>query len=243
MTMRVLVTRPQPGAAATARRLEALGHVPVVLPLTRTVAVDPGGLPDPAGFDAVIATSAAAIRHAPGPLLARIAHLPLHAVADRTAQAARAAGFRAVAGPLPDAATMVAELPDRLRPGGRLLYLAGKVRTGLAEAGLAAAGLDVRTLEIYDTTVDEDAVAGAAGRIGAGSLDAALVHSANSAAVLSRLAARPDLAPRFAGMHFLCISARVAGALGGGLAARAAVAAAPDEAAMLALLGPADGLG
>ena len=33
--MRLLVTRPQPAAEATARRLEVMGHQPLLLPLAR----------------------------------------------------------------------------------------------------------------------------------------------------------------------------------------------------------------
>ncbi|MGB5801993.1 MAG: hypothetical protein WBG88_17980, partial [Mesorhizobium sp.] len=39
MARRVLVTRPEPGAAGTAKRLAALGFEPVLLPLTQTVAL------------------------------------------------------------------------------------------------------------------------------------------------------------------------------------------------------------
>ena len=35
--MRVLVTRPQPSAAATAARLEAIGHEAILLPLMEPV--------------------------------------------------------------------------------------------------------------------------------------------------------------------------------------------------------------
>jgi uroporphyrinogen-III synthase len=235
--MRVLVTRPQPGADATARRLAALGHEPVVLPLTRTVSLDPA-VADAAAADAVVATSAAAIRHAPAPLLAAIRDLPLHAVGEKTAEIARGAGLRDVAAPFADADALVAGLPQRLAAGSRLLYLAGRLRTGAVRARLESAGLRVAVAEIYDTVADEDAFADAGARIGACPLNAALVYSAYGAAMLSRLAARPELVPRFETMRCLCISTRVAEALEPPLAARAVAAPRPDEASMFALLGP-----
>lgn len=235
--MRVLVTRPQPGADATARRLAAMGHEAVVLPLTRTEALAVGDVPDGVGYDGVVATSAAAIRHAPAGLVSRLAHLPLYAVAEKTAEAARLAGHATVADPLPDAAAMVAGLPERLPAGSRLLYLAGRVRTGVVESGLEAAGLHVDVVEVYDTVAVDHSPGAVAARLGAAPLDAALVYSANGASALSKLAANPLVAPAFARARFVCISGRVAETLPAALAARAQAAASPDEAAMLALLG------
>ncbi|RWD19075.1 MAG: uroporphyrinogen-III synthase, partial [Mesorhizobium sp.] len=37
--LRVLVTRPEPGASRTAQRLEEMGFQPILLPLTETVAL------------------------------------------------------------------------------------------------------------------------------------------------------------------------------------------------------------
>ncbi|MBX3529341.1 MAG: uroporphyrinogen-III synthase [Rhizobiaceae bacterium] len=213
----------------------ALGREPVVLPLTRTVPLDPE-VADAGAADAVLATSAAAIRHAPAALLAAIRGLPLHAVGEKTAEIARGAGFDVVNAPFADADALVTGLPKRLPGGGSLLYLAGRLRTGAVQTRLEAAGFAVRLAEVYDTVADETAFADAGARIGTRPLDAALVHSAYGAAMLSRLNARPDLAPRFETMRCVCISARVAEALEQPLAARAVAAARPDEAAMFALL-------
>ncbi|TIT17702.1 MAG: uroporphyrinogen-III synthase, partial [Mesorhizobium sp.] len=48
--LRVLVTRPEPGASRTARRLADAGFQPILLPLTETVAlaVDAGAVADAA---------------------------------------------------------------------------------------------------------------------------------------------------------------------------------------------------
>ena len=68
--MRILVTRPQPGASRTMRRLQELGFEPLLLPLTETVGlpVDAGAAGDNAV--AVAITSANAVRHAPKGLIA-----------------------------------------------------------------------------------------------------------------------------------------------------------------------------
>jgi uroporphyrinogen-III synthase len=89
--MKVLVLRPQPGADETAARARALGLESVVAPLfsVRPLAWTP---PDPAGFDAVMLTSASAARQASDGLAAFKA-LPCYAVGEATAAAARETGF------------------------------------------------------------------------------------------------------------------------------------------------------
>ena len=70
---RVLVTRPEPGASETARRLEELGFVPIKLPLQEIFALPVGTDAIRSKIGAVAVTSANAIRHAPRGLLARLA--------------------------------------------------------------------------------------------------------------------------------------------------------------------------
>src|SRR3954468_16736309 len=78
--MRVLVTRPQPGASRTMRRLRELGFEPLLLPLTETVGLPVGADAASDNAVAVAATSANAVRHAPKELIGALAALPCHAV-------------------------------------------------------------------------------------------------------------------------------------------------------------------
>ena len=89
--MKILVLRPQPGAGETAARARALGLDPVVVPLFSVRPLD-WTPPDPAGFDAVMLTSASAARQASAGLAAFKA-LPCYAVGEATAAAAEEAGF------------------------------------------------------------------------------------------------------------------------------------------------------
>ena len=67
MTRPIAVLRPEPGNAATADRIAALGLAAIRLPLFEVRALD-WAPPDPAGFDALLLTSANAPRLAgPGP--------------------------------------------------------------------------------------------------------------------------------------------------------------------------------
>ena len=88
----VLILRPLPGADETAARARALGLDPVVAPL---FAVRPLAwqAPNPADFDAVMLTSANAVRFG-GDALTPFLGLPCFAVGDATTEAASEAGFR-----------------------------------------------------------------------------------------------------------------------------------------------------
>src|SRR4051812_35315276 len=84
---------------------------------------------DPASFDAIIMTSGNAARALTAhPLLRRSLELPVFAVGEQTAQAARNAGFSRVVSADGDAADLLNLIRDQ---GGaaRLLYLAGSDRS------------------------------------------------------------------------------------------------------------------
>ena len=232
--VRVLVTRPEPGASRTARRLEALGFQPVLLPLTET---RPLPVETSIGADAVAVavTSANAVRHAPRALIASLAELPCHAVGKRTAEACRAAGFLAVTEG-PGDAEALADLIAGGVAGKAIVYLCGLVRFQAFEQRLTAAGVDVQPIETYDTTgmdySDADVVARLSGR----PVEAALLYSAKASAALVSLIARPALRQLFEKTQFLTLSARVAGPLEGIAGQAIGIASQPEEDALLALL-------
>lgn len=91
MSRGLLVVRPEPGNARTAARLRAAGGTLLSWPLFVAAPVT-WAMPDVATHDALLVTSANAIRHA-GPGLARLAHLPVIAVGRETASIAAAAGL------------------------------------------------------------------------------------------------------------------------------------------------------
>ncbi|TPO02958.1 uroporphyrinogen-III synthase [Mesorhizobium sp. B1-1-5] len=232
--VRVLVTRPEPGASRTARRLEALGFQPVLLPLTETSAL-PVEASIGADSVAVIVTSANAVRHAPKALIAALARLPCHAVGKRTAEACRAAGFLSVTEGAGDAEALADAIAGGLA-GKALVYLCGRVRFPGFERRLAAAGVHVQAIETYDTTGvdygDADVVARLSGR----PVEAALLYSAKASAALASLIARPTLRHLFEKTEFLALSARVAEPLEGFAGNRIGIASKPEEDALLALL-------
>ncbi|MDQ6437782.1 uroporphyrinogen-III synthase [Mesorhizobium sp. LHD-90] len=237
----VLVTRPQPGAVRTARRLAEMGHRPVELPLTRTTALPgpPASLDGP--VDAVAVTSANALRHAPPALLARLAERPCFAVGERTAATAREHGFRSVTAANGDANSLADLISSNLRPGSTIAYLTGRIRLSDLEAQAAAAGLNLVAVETYDTQAIDYRPQDLAERLGTEPIDAVLLYSANAAERLLRLRWPESFGDWMSQATCLCMSQRVAERLPRGAVARILVAPEPSEPALLALLAEPSG--
>ncbi|UVK56202.1 uroporphyrinogen-III synthase [Mesorhizobium sp. AR02] len=233
--LRVLVTRPEPGASRTARRLQDMGLQPVVLPLTETVALpaDAGLFPDDAV--AIAVTSANAVRHASKEVIAALAALPCHAVGARTAEAARKMGFSAVIEGSGDAEALSESIAAAF-PGKAIVYLCGRVRFPVFEQRLQAAGVQVSAVETYDTLPvrysDETILA----LLSSQPVDAVLLYSAKVAAAMQLMADRPALQRVFEKTRFFALSARIAAALDDSAGKAIRIAAQPDEEALLALL-------
>lgn len=233
--LRVLVTRPEPGASRTARRLQDMGFQPVVLPLTETVALpaDAGLIPGDAV--AVAVTSANAVRHASKEVIAALATLPCHAVGARTAEAARKMGFSSVVEGSGDAEALAADLAAAFH-GKTIVYLCGRVRFPVFEQRLEAAEVQVRIVETYDTLPlrhsDETILA----LLSAQPVDAVLLYSAKAAAAMQMLTKRAALQRTFEKTRFFALSARIAAAFDDGAGKAIGIAEEPDEEALLALL-------
>lgn len=212
--MKALVLRPEPGNAATAARLAALGVETIRCPLF-AVAPLAWSPPDPARFDALLLTSANAARHARSDL-STLAALPVLAVGEATAAAARAAGLRVALTGAADAATLLAVA--RARGWRHPLHLAGRHRRALP---------GVEAVAVYDAPPLPVAAATVRGWAGA----AALLHSARAA---RRLAALIDAAGMDrATIALAVLSPAVGQAAGAGWRACEA-ASAPTDAALVA---------
>jgi len=198
MSRPIAVLRPEPGNGATAAAIEARGHAAIRLPL---FAVRPLAwqAPDPSTFDALLLTSANAVRHA-GAGLARLAALPAYAVGEATAAAARAAGLKvAAAGDSNAAALLAAAGKAGVR---RALHLAGRDR--LVEAG----GIVASVIPVYASEplpVAPEALARLAGSV-------ALVQSARAAHRLATLLPAIERG----GIALVAVSRRAAMAAGPG---------------------------
>jgi len=231
--MRVLVTRPKPQASGTARRLEALGHVPLVAPMLETVALPPPPLP---AAGALAVTSRTAFDVLAGhPDLPAILGRRLYAVGDATAAAARARGFTHVASAAGDVGDL-ARLIAADAPAGGVTHLAGEERAGDLAGDLARHGIAATTVALYRMAATERLPGPALDALRAGAIDAILVYSPRSAAALLAAAERDGVAAAVLATPLLTLSEAVAAPLRTAGAARLSVARRPDETALLGLL-------
>ncbi len=217
------MTRPEPGASATARRLVTLGHEPALAPCLEIVSL-PLRLPDQVG--ALIVTSGQAI----APLPARWHGVPMFCVGDATANRARAAGFTRVESAGGDAGDLFRLIAARRLPGTHLL--ASGERQGMALASqLREAGFSVLRRKVYAARPVRVLPPDVAADLAAERIQAALFYSAETARAFVRLRPRNTVA-----ITAYALSQTVAAGLNGLPWAAIRVAVAPTEADLMALL-------
>jgi uroporphyrinogen-III synthase len=152
--MAILVTRPHPDNETTAAALRAKGFAVLLAPMLR---FEPVAFHDDADarYGAVIVSSANALRALEADLAgSRLLTLPLFAVGERSAEAARHAGFRDVAMADGNAAALrdliVASVRGKtLKKASTLLYLAGADLAGDLAGELGERGFSVVTHTTY----------------------------------------------------------------------------------------------
>jgi len=238
--MRLLVTRPEPDDERTAMVLAGRRHDVLRAPLLRIEPLPEADLGN-GPFVAVIMTSMQAAR-------AIVAHarkdelltLPVFAVGQRTAEAAHAVGFCEVTSAQGDGADLGRLLAARLgETAGRLLYLAGEDRARALEKELASHALTLQVAVIYRAVAAEELAAPTRQALESGRLEGVLHFSARSAAVFLACARRAGLLNQAVKLVHYCLSRQVAAPLTAAGAVRIRVAARPEEAALLDLIGPA----
>lgn len=212
----LIVTRPEPGNAATVERARALGFDVHAMPLFEAQPLD-WTPPDASDFDALLLTSAFAARLA-GSALAALASLPAYAVGAATAEAARAAGLAVAMTGTTDAQRLLDEMTSSNVQ--RILWLCGRDRTALGALRASLTPLPCYAVDPVAPPKAWHALIGAPAIL--------LAHSARAAARISELvgAARAHLS-------LVAISPAVAAAAGAGWR-NVAIAAQSDDAAMLA---------
>jgi uroporphyrinogen-III synthase len=193
-------------------------------------------------WGAVIITSA----NAPGavagnPARETLVKLPLFAVGQRSADAARQAGFADVTsagGDVRDLVQLIAERhADATAP---LLYLAGEDRAADLVADLVVHGIAAEMRIIYRAATAPFPPALTAA-LQAGEVDAVLHFSKRSAENYIAGARQAGIIEQALGVRHLCLARPIAEPLSGAGAGSIAVAKRPDEAALIGLLEPAQG--
>lgn len=210
-----MILRPEPGASATAARASAMGLEPVAMPLFEVEPVD-WTAPDAGSFDALLLTSANAVRHG-GEGLRSFRQLPVYAVGEATAGVAREAGFDVAA----SGESGVERLLGSIAPDLRLLHLCGEHRIE-ARAPQAITAVAVYRSNAVSPPADLQRIEG----------QVAAVHSPRTGKRLAELADEAGI--ERSRVRIAAISEAAASAAGPGWE-RCETAATPDEAALLAL--------
>lgn len=230
--MKVLVLRPERAADRTSRALEARGMTAILAPVLAIETLD-AAIPDVA-YDAVLATSANGLRKLKDrPEIGRLRGVPLLAVGDRTAEAGREAGFAVVHVAEGDGRSLVADAAARFPTPSRFLHAAGADRAFDVAGALAGHGHAVDVVELYRATAVAALPPAARDALVAGEVDAVLHHSRRIAETFLTLAAAAGLTEAIRPLPHAALALRVAEPLLAAGCPIVAVAARPDEAALL----------
>src|ERR1017187_1612646 len=237
--MRLVVPRPQTDSERTAAVLRARGHAVLVAPLLR---VEPVKADLSGTWGGVIVTST----NAPGaisgnPARAALVKLPLFAVGQRSADAARGSGFADVTSAGGDVRDLVQLIAERHADAAvPLLYLAGEDRAADLVADLAGHGVAAEMAVVYRAVTapfPPELIAA----LQAGDVDAVLHFSRRSAENYIAGARQAGIIQQALAVRHFCLARPIPEPLSGAGAGSIAVAKRPDEAALLGLLEPAKG--
>jgi uroporphyrinogen-III synthase len=218
----VIVIRPQPGCDASVADARSQGLDAHGFPLFEVHSL-PWELPDPAQVYALLLGSANAVRHG-GAALSALSGKPAYAVGEKTAQAARDAGFDVVE----TGTSGLQELLTQIRPDHRrLLRVAGQQRVEVTPPD--GVTIEERTVYASEGLTLPDELAAMLARPAV-----VLIHSAESA---SHFASCCDAAGIDRSRIALAIISDRAATMAGEGWATVEVAQHPNDGALLALAG------
>jgi len=237
--MRALITRPAEDAKDIADALRARGFDVAIEPMLDIVPLDVPA-PDLTGVQALLFTSVNGVR-AFTKLTAR-RDLPVFAVGDATAAAARVVGFANVESAAGDSAALARLVRARLKPAdGALLHGAGSAVAGDLAGALTDDGFEFRRVTLYEAPPQTALSPPLARQLKGREIDLVLFFSPRTARTFVSLIRAAGLAESLDRATAICLSHAVAAALDGIPFRYVRVAVRPDLAALLAAIGPAGG--
>jgi uroporphyrinogen-III synthase len=239
--MAVLVTRPQPDDETTAAALRGRGFAVLTAPMLR---FEPVAFRDDADarYGAIIVTSANALRgiepHLKG---SRLLKLPLFAVGERTAAAARSAGFENVIAADGDAShlrdlVLAGVKAKELKKTSPLLYLAGADLARDLSGELGERGFTVVTHTTYRMAPVSGLPRETSEAFTSNRIEAVLHYSRRSARAFLQAVRSAGVEISALAIPQCCISDSVAAVVRDAGATQVLVAASPDENALFAAL-------
>jgi uroporphyrinogen-III synthase len=239
--MAVLVTRPHPDGETTAASLRARGFQALSAPMLRFEPL-PFHDEEDMQYGGVIVTSANALRGIEPQLAGSgLLKLPLFAVGEHSAAAARQAGFAKIVTAKGDAGTLrdlVAESvkTKMLRKASPLLYLAGADLARDLVGELGEKGFSVVTHTTYKMVPARALPREVCEAFVAGEIEAVLHYSRRSARAFLDAARDGGVEISALALPQCCLSAGVAAIVREAGASQVAVASSPDENALFEAL-------
>lgn len=217
MTGEVLITRTAPLAGVLARRLEKAGFKCHIEPMLEIVPRPIRDWSATIGVQGVLLTSANALTAArsemPTAVRKLLVQLPVLAVGDATANAARDYGFSDVTAGQDGAQALIGMAKGKFDPArGDLLHLAGAHLAQDLAGDLRAAGFGVRRLTIYEARAPAALSPALLAKLRAHAIAGALFFSARTVAHFVSLMAAAGEGGGAAAMTAYCLSQRVADA-------------------------------
>lgn len=240
---RVLITRPRFDAEPLAALLAEHGIDSLIEPLMRAVFDSDArdGLSDAlAGVQALVATSANGVRAFAAIEPRR--DLPVCAVGEATAAAARAVGFTEIQVAGGDVDALAATIVARRDPArGPLLHVAGTLTAGDLAGALSGAGFVCRRVVLYRMEPARALSAAARQALREETLAGVALYSPRTARIFAALLAAEDLDACCRRLTAFCLSAAVAGGIAHLPWASRVIAARPDQPAMVAAIAKHNG--
>ncbi len=225
--MKIIITRPRADAEILAQKLVAIGHEVVIAPVLDIVPRTNVVVPN-VQYQAVCLTSANGVRCFGGAL---DLNLPVFAVGEQSAAAARKFGFRNINAKGGDVHGLVQNIIENLKPdAGSLLYISGSETSGDLDGQLRRAGFTVDRIITYDAV--EQNLASLRAEIS--SADAVVLYSPRSAKLWQKQMTAMNLNDKMVQMRHFCLSPAVATILSSN--SHIEIANSPSEDAMLTML-------
>lgn len=206
--MKMLVTRPEPGASAFAEQLRSIGVEPLVSPL---MAYEPEteSLPPLDGIQAFVFTSSQGVRAYNR--LGGEPDRPAFAVGESTAAKLIESGFTKVYRADGDVASLAELLSTRLKPeGGPVAHLCGADVAGDLAGSLRGSGLELHRFKLYKALKVQSLPEVAEDAIRTRTVDAAAFFSPRTSATFVTLTKQAGLSGQLGFLSAFCLSKAVA---------------------------------
>lgn len=232
---RILITRPRVDAEPLAATLAEHGIDSLIEPLMQAefILQAKGDLAAAlSGAQALVATSANGVRAFAAMALRR--DVPVCAVGEATAAAARSAGFELVEAGGGDVDALAAMIVARRDPGrGALLHIAGTISAGDLAGALAGAGFDYRRIVLYRMAPAPALSAAVLRALDRRTLSGVALYSPRTARIFADLLTAAAATRACRDLRAYCLSANVAAEAGRLPWAAIVTAARPEQASLV----------